>query len=364
MIKGHGGNIYELADEFGCLPSDIIDMSSNINPLGPPAGLMDHLKNHIEVVNALPEADAKASVNAFAERYDIDSKRVLAGNGTTQFVYSLPMALQTTRALIIGPTYADYADGCAMHHVPVDFMFSDQTKDFIPEFSEIDRHLEGIDTVFICNSNNPTGVTVSHEALVEIFRNHSEIRWIVDESYLPFADPDKKISMLSRNLPNVIILSSLSKIFRIPGLRIGFVTSSENIIQSLSEYAMPWNVNSLSQVAVEYLMKNTSEVEAFVRNTSEFLNVEKKIFSDTFANSPHIRFFPSTTSFLLGKLSKDFTAKNTCRFFAKQRILLRDCSNFNGLSNRFIRISLKSRAINENVAYMLLNYLEGQGDRS
>ena len=361
MIRGHGGNIHELADELGCRPSEITDMSSNMNPLGPPPGLVDHLKNHLEAINSLPEADAKSSIHAFAERYDIDPKRVLAGNGTTQFIYSLPPALRINRALIIGPTYSDYADACAMHGVPYNFLLAEGSKDFVPEFTDIDRHLNGIDTAFICNSNNPTGVTIPLDTLDALCRSRPGIRWIIDESYLPFADSGNSISMLFRYLPNVVVLSSLSKIFRIPGLRIGFLSGSEKTTQSLARYALPWNVNSLSQIAVDFLMKNIAEVDLFIKDTNDFLAQERKSFQDALKRSSGADIYPSTTSFFLIKLPTDITAADICRHFAQKRILLRDCSNFRGLSNRFIRISLKSSAINQQVAGMLLEYLEGQG---
>ena len=90
MIKGHGGNIFEVAQRLGCAPTDIYDMSSNVNPLGPPPGLVTSLIENIHTINALPEVDAGKAVRAFADRYDVDPDLVLAGNGTTQFIYSIP----------------------------------------------------------------------------------------------------------------------------------------------------------------------------------------------------------------------------------------------------------------------------------
>ena len=117
MLIGHGGNIYDLARRLGCAPAEIVDMSSNVNPLGPPPGLQAYLRDNLHVITALPEVDSNSLVRSFAERYDIDSKLVLAGNGSTQFIYSIPQALESKRALILGPTYADYADACRMHHI-------------------------------------------------------------------------------------------------------------------------------------------------------------------------------------------------------------------------------------------------------
>ncbi|MCX5883287.1 MAG: hypothetical protein NTU74_16275 [Deltaproteobacteria bacterium] len=86
MINGHGGNIFDKAKELGCEPMDILDMSSNVNPLGPMPGLMAHLHEHLDRIIALPEAGAGGIIQAFSSHHDIDSKKVLAGNGTTQLI--------------------------------------------------------------------------------------------------------------------------------------------------------------------------------------------------------------------------------------------------------------------------------------
>jgi threonine-phosphate decarboxylase len=65
MIHGHGGNIYEFARQSNCRPSEIIDMSSNINPLGPPSGLLQYLKDNMDAFTRLPEVDAGLMVKRF-----------------------------------------------------------------------------------------------------------------------------------------------------------------------------------------------------------------------------------------------------------------------------------------------------------
>ncbi|MBT8340339.1 MAG: pyridoxal phosphate-dependent class II aminotransferase, partial [Desulfatitalea sp.] len=67
MIQGHGGNIYALARKLGCSPADIDDLSSNINPLGPPPGLIDHLKARMTTVRRLPEVDGFGATAQMAD---------------------------------------------------------------------------------------------------------------------------------------------------------------------------------------------------------------------------------------------------------------------------------------------------------
>lgn len=354
MINGHGGNIYAMAQRLGCTPFEIIDMSSNVNPLGPPPGLVSFLKEHINEITALPEVNAKRIVNDFARRFHVNPDLVLAGNGTTQFIYAIPKALETKRALILGPTYADYADACIMHKVDFAYFFSEEPDSFKPDIDRINHQIKGFDTVFICNPNNPTGTLIPASELEMICRTHSKTHFIIDESYLPFvADGDKK-SLINSEMANVIVLNSMSKIFRIPGLRIGFLVSSQNIIEKLIRYLLPWNVNSLAQAAVLFLMSQNEETDAFIKKTRSYIENEKKLFAEKLEDAQYIKLFPSTTSFFLARLFGSLKADAVCTHLSRDRILIRNCTNFKGLSDSFVRISLKTRDINYMLAEKLL----------
>ena len=144
MIIGHGGNIYEAAKQLGCSPADIIDMSSNMNPLGPIEGMVGHLVENMDAMTALPDADSDRVSRLFAERYHLDPGHILAGNGSTQFIYSLPLALKTDKALISAPTYSDYADACNMHGVPHEHIAAEEEMDFIPDMDRISRKIKAV----------------------------------------------------------------------------------------------------------------------------------------------------------------------------------------------------------------------------
>lgn len=357
MIIGHGGNIYDIAHRLGCEPSEIIDMSSNVNPLGPPAGLLEFLQENLHAIKALPEVDSKLLVHSFAGRYGIDPACVLAGNGSTQFIYAIPLALESQNALILGPTYADYADACSMHNVQFQYCTARESQGFKPDIHLIKEQIRDSDTIFICNPNNPTGVFSTSAEIESLCSAFPEKYFIIDESYLPFAPSGSEESMIGCGLPNVIVLNSMSKIFRISGLRIGFVIASRGIIEALTGYALPWSVNALAQIGVRYLMEHKAEVDAFVKQTHELLEGEKKRFRDRFNTAAGLKLFESATSFILGKLDNRHTADAICRALADDRILIRNCSNFEGLSNRFIRISLKNSEKNKVLIDKLLKLI-------
>jgi threonine-phosphate decarboxylase len=359
MIQGHGGNIYDVARKLGCKPFEIIDMSSNVNPLGPPPGLKEHLKENLDLITALPEVDAKEITNKFVHRYGLDPECVLAGNGTTQFIYAIPQALKTQKALILGPTYSDYADACNMHKVEFDYAIAEELHLFGIDIDSLKKMISRFDTVFICNPNNPTGTLLSAQEIKMICRSFPDIYFIIDESYLSFSKEGDKETMMGSYLSNVIILNSMSKLFRIPGLRVGFLIASKNIIEKFQEYMLPWSVNGLAQAAVSYLMTQKVEIDNFIEETRKFLKVERKNIVQKLENSGGIKVFPSTTVFMLAKLNENLTSMMVCDHLLKDGILVRNCSNFNGLSGQYIRISLKTKDINRMVADKLSDLIGG-----
>jgi threonine-phosphate decarboxylase len=153
-------------------------------------------------------------------------------------------------------------------------------------------------------------------------------------------------------------LFSSSKIFKVPGLRIGFVIASKAVIAKLRGYLLPWSVNSLAQLAIDYLIRHQDEVSAFVQQTRDFCAAERKRFYDAFQQVADMRLYPGTTPYILIRLPQNFRAGDLCEQLAGERLLIRNCANFVGLDQSFIRISLKTAENNSLLAQRLLQAVD------
>ncbi len=355
MIRGHGGNVHETAREIGVDPDTITDMSSNINPLGPPPPLLAHLQRRIRRIDALPEADAAEAVAAVSRWVGVDPRRLIPGNGTTQFLYALPAAMSPRRAVVLGPTYADYADACRLFQVPVRFVPARAKDDFLPDPAELSNRLAAGDLVFICNPNNPTGVFINPETISSLCREHADVRFIVDESYLPFLPSGDRNSLAGAvdRLPNLAVLLSFSKIFRIPGLRIGFMAAGDQFVACFSRLERPWAMNALAQEAVGFLMAEAESTNAFIHRTRRYLVDERKRILGDLSKMSGIRVLPSETPFHLVCLKAAITAEELGKTLVKKRILIRNCANFEGLTGQYFRFSLKSPDENDCLIHCL-----------
>ncbi|SMC85512.1 L-threonine O-3-phosphate decarboxylase [Desulfocicer vacuolatum DSM 3385] len=358
MITGHGGNVQALAQRNGCTVDEIIDMSSNINPLGPPEGVEAFIIDNIHKIRSLPQADALDMVNAFSDYYQVDAKRVIGGNGTTWFIYTLPRALSWKKVLIAGPTYADYRDGCIMHDADYSFCMSLSENRFHQDLSKIGSMAGDVDAVIICNPNNPTGALIPVEEIISLVKEHPDTWFVLDESYLPFVENAEKISLVAETrFPNLIVLSSMSKIFRIPGLRTGYLCADPAVIEKLMKFYQPWSVNALSQAAIVHILENPEHIAPFMETTRQFVIKEREIFEQAMAGIDGVKLYKSDTYFMLAELLGTMNSAGVCNLVGNERILIRDCANFHGLSDRFVRFSLRDRETNLHLARIMKGVL-------
>lgn len=341
MQGSHGGNILALAAALGCRVTDLLDMSSNLTPLGPVPGLSGVLRDKLDEIAFLPETDSETLRHTFAAKYACGFEQVLVGNGTTEFIYALPAALGLRRAVIINPTYGDYFRACTwmgMEIAGVDLLPED---DFALHFSRLDEALQGGELVFICNPNNPTGQVIPSAELLEFVVGHKKSHFLVDESYLPFVRED---SLLHLPLPeNLFVLFSASKIYGIPGLRLGFLIATARNMALLAGRSKPWGVNRLAQVAGEYLLQ---QADGYVGSVVRFLERERPAFAAALAGLPGVAVVPGRANFILCRLLEKMNAPCLREKMLAHRIIIRDCSNFAGLSDQYFRLSLKEPAQN------------------
>ncbi len=346
MITGHGGDIQETAARLGCGITELIDMSSNLNPLGPLEGLEDFLRDNIKSIITLPDADTSRISKALADLYDLDSKNIVAGNGTTQFIYNLPLALKFRKVLILAPAYADYADACRMHGASVSYFMAETGNPFLWDFEKLKLQIRNYDAVYICNPNSPSGSIAEPSEIIGLAAENPGVWFVIDETYLPFACDWQKKSVSYNRLPNIVVLHSLSKIHRIPGLRTGFMVADKKVIKEFMGYFMPWSVNSLAQAAVMYLAGKKAEVKKFIAVSHEFIKNQQSLVIKGLKDCD-VEFHDSVSVFMLGKTGlKAPDSGMLHRRMLERHIMIRDCSDFSGLSDRYFRISLHSQENN------------------
>ena len=149
----------------------------------------------------------------------------------------------------------------------------------------------------------------------------------------------------ARELVNekISVVQSLTKIFAIPGLRLGFAVVEENLAQRLNFAKDVWNVNFLAQKAGVVALAD----EKFLQDTRIWLDAEKKYFVDKLKELPAVKVFEPTVNFVLIKLASKKLANFVVKKLRDEKILVRSCGNFVGLDERFLRLAIRRRSEND-----------------
>ncbi|MEN8140537.1 MAG: aminotransferase class I/II-fold pyridoxal phosphate-dependent enzyme [Thermodesulfobacteriota bacterium] len=343
-LARHGGTIISTARELGLAPAELMDMSSNLSPLGMAPGLREHLAAALDQLGHLPEIDNKGLIEAFARHAGCKSGEVAAGNGTTDFIFALPQLLRgVQRALLVQPTYSDYEVACEQQGLAVHHFHTRPQDDFALDLDQLEAQVKDGDLVFICNPNNPTGRLLASHKLHALAAAHPGASFVVDESYLPFT---REVSLVAfPKLANLYILCSSSKIYGIPGLRLGFLVAHESVLPPFAEQLRPWAINRLAQLAGEYLF---SQADDHVAAVVDFVLKERPKFVARLTAGGVVQAVPGVTNFILCRfLGRNMTAGWLQAEMLQERIMVRNCANFQGLDDSYFRLSLQGRADND-----------------
>lgn len=344
----HGGNLYRVARERGCRPSDLVDFSASINPLGPSLSILRALRKSQWMLRHYPDPEAHDLIQALSRRSGLDPASYLMGNGSMELLYLLPSALSITKALILGPTFSEYeravrrAGGDCTY---VQALREDQYR--LPIEAAVTLLLAGkrtSDAVFLCNPNNPTGrVMASRDLLQFVAALEDRQMWVViDESFIEFAPEQSMIQEIS-NHPRLLVLRSVTKFYAIPGLRIGYLAGHPDVVEQVRRRQPPWSVNALAQAAALAGLKDTT----YRRRSLALISEERTRLSQAFGTMPNVHVFPSDANFLLIELPASLRASDLVGRLRDRGMLVRDCSTIAGLTERMIRVAVRTPKEND-----------------
>lgn len=324
MLQGHGDDAYRYKKEIE------IDFSTNVWYGSEPAGLQEHLFARWQVINKYPEVLAESLAQKISEHHNLPADHILITNGTTESIYLIAQAYANRQTTIAIPAFAEYEDACLLHNHQVTF---------VPQ-AELHAGMQTAEGLFfICNPNNPTGYVFPQ--LHELVKANPQTLFVTDEAFIEFTMSITSLISLTNTCDNIIILRSMTKAFVIPGLRLGYIVASAGIIEKLMRYKMPWSVNALAIEAGHYIFDHHAESQlplAQIFIDKEQLTQQLQALSITIDIS-HTHFFLAKLPFGTAWQLKEYLIE-------EHGILIRDASNFRGLTQQHIRLATLSKISN------------------
>lgn len=333
MTEGHGDDIYKYQDIR-------INFSSNVYSHADLSKLQDHLREVIYLIRNYPEPEPFTLEAIIARKKGVPADCVLVTSGATEAIYLIArtFALQqeSFSASILHPTFSEYEDACRMYGIPT--------------FSENNAKTHSL--LWLCNPNNPTGSVVSTEKIQQYARQFDYV--VVDQSYEDYTQAPMLTPQDAASSRNILQLHSLTKTYAIPGLRIGYIVAPPQLIRLLRQYVRPWTVNVLAIEAGKWLIENNVHV---LPDLNTHLTETERL-RQRLNQIPGIEVDETQTSFMLAQIATHTATELKDYLATVHHILIRDASNFRGLTPHHFRISTQTSQENDKLVNAIEEFMQ------
>ncbi len=318
----HGGAIELFAKELGCNVNEIIDLSSNINFIKP------KIKCDFSSLDISPYPTYDTLYNAIANNYKIQTDQLELFNGGSSGIFSLFQFLSLDICTIYSPAYLEYKKAAISFDYKLQLINRLETIDETPILNSL--------VVFV-NPSTPDGAYYDIKALLSLW-DQLNCTVLIDESFLDFTDEKSAIKYLD-SYPNLYILKSMTKFYSSAGIRIGAIISNSTNIKKLKEKEPAWKISQLDSHYIQEALKDTEFTQIAKKQNDTNRDLLQNILQDC---SLFEKVYPSSANYILVKL-KQLTANELQELLKPYKIMIRDCSNFDFLDERFVRIAVKSQ---------------------
>lgn len=352
----HGSDLEKIEKVYGIPKEQIVSFSANVNPLGISPKLKQALSKKIDVITTYPDREYTNLRTAISEYVGIDKDYIIVGNGSTELISIFLQIKCPKKAIIIGPTYSEYEREITLGGGSCLYYPLKEAEDFRLDVSNFLEQLnESIDLIVICNPNNPTSSSISQKDMKTILDTCKlyDIFVMVDETYVEFADNYNEITSipLTRYYNNIIILRGVSKFFAAPGLRLGYaITGNQDLIRIINQRKNPWTINSLAEAAGELMFTDTD----YIHQTKQLISSERTLIFEHLSKNPRYKVYPPSGNFILVQiLDEHLTSQDLFEKAIKKGYMIRDCSSFPFLDNKFIRFCIMNPEDNDKLIAVL-----------
>ncbi len=330
----HGGDIYRNKVKM--------DFSVNINPLGMPESVKAALMEAVADCSCYPDIRQEELKQAIHVMSGADKNNILCGNGASELFMAIVHGLKPKKIVIPVPSFFGYEKAAKASGAEVLYYEMKLEENFCLTDSVTDFLSEDTDILFLANPNNPVGNRLSTELLEKILRHcmAKNIVVVLDECFIEFTEGWEQYSFLRRvgEFPNLIVVRGFTKIFAIPGVRLGYlVCDNLELIKKIEEQLPEWNLSVFAQKAGIAAAKET----AYRMKSAEAVKTEREYLTGELQKLG-VLVYPSEANYLMV-----YTEYPLAEELLKRGILIRDCSNYRGLTEGYYRIAIKQREENE-----------------
>jgi len=340
MELSHGGDWAGFWERHGAMP---LDFSASTTPLPMPDGIRAAVIRSLDRADRYPDPLCRELTSALGEKHGLPPEHILCGAGAADLLFRLVLAKRPRRALIVEPTFSGYGEALAAAGCQAERYVLREVDGFTLTADVLSRIKPGLDMLFLCNPNNPTGRTVDQALLLEISARcaRCETSLVLDECFNDFLDCPEAHSLSGKveTTANLFILRSFTKWYPMAGLRLGYALCSDRpLLDEMCRTGPPWAVSTPAQAAGLAALEE-SEYSAVL---SALIREQRPMLAAGLA-ALGCQVIPGEANFLLFSCP----ARPLDRKLETQGILLRNCSRFPGLGPGWFRTAVRTGEENE-----------------
>lgn len=347
-----GKPIEELQRTYGIEIEKIVKLASNENPLGPSPKAVEAIKRCADKISRYPEGSGYYLKNKIAEVFNQQQETIILGSGSSEII-SMGMELfinQGEEVLFPTPSFLIYKIlALKIGATPIEIPLKDDFSYDLHMF--LDRITPKTKVIILCNPNNPTGTVISKKQMDDFMRLVPDnVVIISDEAYIEYVDTDDFGSAYPYfDKKNVIITRTLSKIYGLAGLRIGFGIANKEIIEFMERIRPPFNTTIPAQEAGIAALDD----QEYVKNSFE-TNIKGRAYLHSEFSSLEIDFIPTFANFILCRIPN---APEIVKQLEEKGVIIRKMF---GVGPEYVRITIGTEKENMFLIQNLRELLGGK----
>lgn len=339
----HGSDLEKIESIYHIKREDIISFSANVNPLGISYHLKNTLANQLDAITSYPDREYTQLRRCIADYADSQMENIIVGNGSTELISLFIQTQHPKKAMILGPTYSEYEREITLGGGTTNYYPLRESDGFRLDADDFCRHLnDSIDLLVLCNPNNPTSTSINRDEMRLILDTCLQygIFVMVDETYVEFAPKEARVTAvpLTNYYNNLIILRGTSKFFAAPGLRLGYaVTGNQDVCKAINTRKNPWTINSLAEIAGRLMFCD----HEYILKTQQLISSERTRLFQELSSWDTVKVYrPSANFMLMQILKEDVTSDELFDHCIRKCMMIRDCSTFPFLNDKYIRFCI------------------------
>jgi threonine-phosphate decarboxylase len=320
-------------------PQSILDFSENVHPFGPPGFMEESWPDMLELIRRYPDPDAEPFRSAAAVYHGVESQRVAAGNGAAEIFTWLARRYRGKRVILIEPAFSEYRKTLEAEGAEIITVQLTEENGWRLQLAEVMENLSGSAALYICNPHNPTGRLLAQWELVGLAEacREADCELVLDEAFIDFAGEQYSLVGLQKEFPNLIIVRSMTKMYAIPGLRLGYVIADPALVAELKQGAAHWNVNAISASLGARCFN-----EAMYREQVVKAAVREREGMKRFLDGHGCAATDSAVNFMSFRLPQGNDPKQFFMAMLKSGVVLRHTESFQGMDGQWFRIGMKA----------------------